>query len=442
MNKPRRSGLRRVLSWFRPSQRSRWTRSGVGYVLVWAGLLTTGLYQQINLLLLTAGLAAGPIVASFFLSASMLRRLSLSRRAPDYVFAGEPLILDYTLENQRRRTAALAIEVVDELTPVDRAIPGTQSVEPRVVFERVPCGQSARLRWKSLSPVRGRYEFNLLEMITRSPFGLLERRESNPRRGSLIVYPGIGRLTRRWSQLYRESIETRRGRRHDRSAQQQEYHGLREYRPGDSMRWIHWRTTARIGRPMVREFEQQSEQELAILLDPWLPRSRVTADQRRALEDAIRFTASVCFETCRQSGRRFLLGWTGPSPEIRQGPSSVKLLHQMLEPLAIMRGSSEGQLSALLDAIPTAMLRDSLLVIVSTRPVNLAEEAERSTRLAETSLRGLAARAIVLDASRGELDPFIQFPERPALGPQSEVPEQKSAGEKPVADPLIVELGP
>jgi uncharacterized protein (DUF58 family) len=407
----------RLLSWFRPSQRSRWTRSGLGYLLVWVGLLFTGLYQQVNLLLLTAGLAAGPIVASFFLSAAMLRRLTLTRRAPEYVFAGEPLVLDYMLQNRRGATAALAIDVIDEITPADRGIPGAVKIRPRVMFERVPAGQVARLRWKGPSPVRGRYTLDLLEMVTRSPFGLLERREAASRSESLIVYPAVGRLTRRWTQLYRDSIEARRGRRHDRSAQQQEYHGLREYRPGDSMRWIHWRTTARIGRPMVREFEQQSEQEVAVLLDPWLPRSKVSAEQREALEAAIRFAATVCFEICKHSGRRFLLGWTGPTPGLRHGPSSVKLLHEMLEPLAVMRGTSEGQLSALIDAMPVAMLRDALIVIVSTRPVNLAEEAERSARLAEASIRGLAGRSLVLDASRRDLDPFVQFPERPEPPP-------------------------
>src|SRR5436305_9628133 len=98
--------------------------------------------------------------------------------------------------------------------------------------------------------------------------------------------------------MHRESTQTKRGRRHDRSAQQQEYHGLRDYRAGDSPRWIHWRTSARVGKPMIKEFEQQSEQDLAILLDPWLPRSKVTAEQRATLELMIRFAATVCLETC------------------------------------------------------------------------------------------------------------------------------------------------
>ena len=45
--------------------------------------------------------------------------------------------------------------------------------------------------------------------------------------------------------------------------------------------WIHWRTSARRGELMVKEFEQQNEQDLAILIDPWLPRTKVAAGAAR-----------------------------------------------------------------------------------------------------------------------------------------------------------------
>ncbi len=130
---------------------------------------------------------------------------------------------------------------------------------------------------------------------------------------------------------------------------------------------------------MVKEFEQQHEQDLAILLDPWLPRTKITPEQRDVLEEAIKFAATLCFETCRHPGRRLLLGWTGATPGVRQGPASVKLLHEFLEQLATLRSSSEGDLSALLDVIPPSTLRESFLIVVSTRPINLMEEAERSS---------------------------------------------------------------
>jgi uncharacterized protein (DUF58 family) len=397
-----------------PTQRLLWTREGAGYVVVWVTLLVVGLSQQINLILLVAGLAAGPVVASIFASASMLRRLRVSRRVPSYVFSGDPLKLDYTLENGRRWMAALALLIEDDLVPLDRSVAGAVSLTPRVFFARVPGRDRARESWQGISPGRGKYRFRMLDLVTRSPFGLLERRVTTIEPDQLIVYPKVGQLTRRWQHLQRQAVETRRGQRHDRSSQQQEYHGLRDYRPGDSPRWIHWRTSARLGQPMVKEFEQQNEQDLAILLDPWLPRTKVTPEQREALEQMIRFAATVCLETCRHQGRRLLLGWTGPSPGVRQGPSSVKLLHELLEQLAVMRSSSEGTLAALLDAIPPSTLREAILIIVSTRPINLIEEAERSARLSGATSRGLLGRVVLLDASAGDLDEFVQFSESTA----------------------------
>ena len=426
-----RSPLRRFTRWLIwnlwPNQRLRWTREGVAYFFVWLGLLVTGLLQQINLILLVAGLAAGPMVGSIFVSAAMLRKLKLSRRVPSYVFSGEPLSIDYTLENDRRWSAALALILDDEMSPADRSVSGPTGVLPEVFFPRVAGRSKARVRWQGVAPRRGKYRFRTLELATRSPFGLLERRVSIGEVAQLTVYPAIGQLTRRWQHVHREASETRRGTRHDLSTQQQEYHGLRDYRPGDSPRWIHWRTSARLGQPMVKEFEQQHEQDLAILIDPWLPRTKVSAEQREALEEAIKFAATVCFETCRHPGKRLLLGWGGPTPGVRQGPSSVKLLHEFLEQLATLRPSPEASLSALLDVVPPSTLRESFLIVVSTRPVNLMEEAERSTRLSATGFRGLLGRVTLLDASKGDLANLIQFGNSPGtmkatggLSPDSE----------------------
>jgi uncharacterized protein (DUF58 family) len=386
----------------------------LGYLLVWFGLLLTGLYHQINLILLVAGLAAGPILASFVSSAAMLRKLRVTRRVPAYVFADEPLPLDYTLENDRRKTAALALVVEDDLVPLDRAVAGSTSLAPQVFFSQVRGQERMRVRWQGPSPARGKYLFRSLELVTRSPFGLMERRVTITAPDQLLVYPTVGQLTRRWHVVERQVSETSRGQRHDRRALQQEYHGLREYRSGDSPRWIHWRTTARIGKPMIKEFEQQHQQDLAVLIDPWLPRSKVTPGQRESLEQVIRFAATVCLETCRHRGRRLLLGWTGPTPGVRQGPASVKLLHELLEQLAVMRPAPEGSLGALLDALPPASLREAVLIIVSTRPVNLLEEAEHSARLSGGVARGLLGRVMLLDASRGDLTELIQFAESPS----------------------------
>ena len=159
---------------------------------------------------------------------------------------------------------------------------------------------------------------------------------------------------------------------------------------------------------MVKEFEQQNEQELALLIDPWLPRTRVSPELRDAMELAVTLAATVCLETCRRQGRRLIVGWTGAAPGVCVGQASVKLLHELLEQLAVLRPATEGTLAELLDLLPAAALRDSLLIIVSTRPIHLAEEAERSSRLSSPSSRKFMGRAIVLNAAAGELDDLIR----------------------------------
>jgi uncharacterized protein (DUF58 family) len=158
-----------------PTERTIMTREGYYYFGVMAILLTAGLFQQVNLILLVATLAAGPFLTSWIGSRSLLRRLSVIRRVPVYVFAGDPLVVDYTLENGKRFTAAIAMFMEDTLASVDRAV-ATVALSPRVFFPRVAAQGRARIRWQGASPRRGKYRFRDLDLGTRAPFGFVERR--------------------------------------------------------------------------------------------------------------------------------------------------------------------------------------------------------------------------------------------------------------------------
>ena len=304
-----------------PTQRQILTREGFIYFCVAVALLGAGLLHQVNLILLVFTLSAGPFLASIFGGRAMLHRLSVQRRLPAYVFSGEPLIIDYTVENGRRWFAALAVFLEDSLVPVDRSISGATNVTPRVFFARIAGRDRLRLRWAVEEP-RPR-QVSASRSGSGHPVTLRAGRASRHDRAStikMLVYPRIGHLTRRWFQIQRQATENRQGQRHDSSAQQVEYHGLRGYRSGDSPRWIHWRTSARRGELMVKEFEHQNEQDLAILIDPWLPRSKAGAEQREAIEQAISFAATLCVETARHQGRRIVLGWTGAARECGKVP--------------------------------------------------------------------------------------------------------------------------
>lgn len=449
MAKPARSfwhGIwHKAVDWLMPRERLKTTPEGMLYWVSCLVLAIVGWYQQINLILLICGMVAGPIVTSFFMSTAMLRKVRIKRRLPSHVFAGDELAIDYVLDNSARKSAVLALTLTDEWVPLD-PVPGAVKLSPRVFFSRVAGGTRNRTRWQTVAPSRGRYRAQAVTLLTRFPFGLMERSSQVPLSETIVVYPRIGRLTRKWQLMQRESSQTRRGQRHDRSAQQQEYHGLRDYRPDDSPRWIHWRTSARINQLMIKEFEQQSEQDLVILLDPWSPRHRATDVMKANVELAIEFAASLCVDLCRRERRRLTLGWTGAVPDLRQGPASVRLLHEMLSCLATVKPNHDLSIHQLLEIMPPATLREAIFIIVSTRPMQWSDEFSRSERLRSASGRGLANRIVFLDASTGALEPLLEFDHRgskPRLeqGPEPLAAEVDSeaaqlAGVPPTTTPL------
>ena len=128
---------RRLVDALWPTQRQILTREGFIYFCVSVALLGGGLLHQVNLILLVFTLSAGPFLASIFGGRTMLRRLNVQRRLPTYVFSGDRLIIDYTVENGRRWFAALALFLEDSMVPVDRSVSGATNVTPRIFFARV-----------------------------------------------------------------------------------------------------------------------------------------------------------------------------------------------------------------------------------------------------------------------------------------------------------------
>lgn len=135
-----------------------------------------------------------------------------------------------------------------------------------------------------------------------------------------------------------------------------ELFGVREYQTGDSLRRIHWRSSARHGQLVVREFEPPGVQTLALLLDPE-PATTEVADQ------IARIAASEAWDCLRDGGR--VVMW-GPGLEASQSPRD---LWGLLEWLArYPNGPSDPS-----DRLPSS---GEEVVLVTAGDRRIAEEAE------------------------------------------------------------------
>src|SRR5690606_38054331 len=112
-------------------------------------------------------------------------------------------------------------------------------------------------------------------------------------------YPRLGRLAPRWNRERSRAAELARRHEPRRGSFDDEFHHLREHRWGDNPRSIHWRSSARQGQLMVREFQENREPDLVLLLDLWAPPHPADEQQDR-VELAVSFAATVCVEQLRR----------------------------------------------------------------------------------------------------------------------------------------------
>jgi uncharacterized protein (DUF58 family) len=108
----------------------------------------------------------------------------------------------------------------------------------------------------------------------------------------------------------------------------EEFVSLREYRPGDPLRHIHWRSWARLGRPIVREFQDESFPRHALILDTF-----ATAAQSEAFEEAVSVAASFACTVDTQESLLDLL-FAGPQAVCFTTGRGLGQAEQALEILA------------------------------------------------------------------------------------------------------------
>ena len=110
---------------------------------------------------------------------------------------------------------------------------------------------------------RGLHRFEQLEVATRAPFGLFEKSRPLDAPAELVVFPRkIAAPPARPRALAREGEQPE-----DRIGQGLEVHSLRDHRAGEDARTIHWKSSARAGRLIGVDREQERRRRVCVLLD-------------------------------------------------------------------------------------------------------------------------------------------------------------------------------
>jgi uncharacterized protein (DUF58 family) len=244
-------------------------------------------------------------------------------------------------------------------------------------------------------------------MSTKFSLGLVRRTQYVEQYDELTVYPRLGRLTPLWARREGEAAEGRRRTTPAHGSLEGEYHGLRDFRTGDAKRWIHWRTSARRGQLMIRQFEQQRNQDLCLLIDLWQP-EWPTPRHLENVELAVSFAATVISDRCRRAGNYLLLGAATRELSFARGPASSAFLKDTMERLAMAEADHNDRLPELLTQALDEVRPGTSIVLVGTRPADLSHPKRFEALWKDPRRKAWAGRILTIDAGSSQLDEYFQ----------------------------------
>lgn len=229
-------------------------------VLIALGIVPAVLAVRSRGALLVAAAWDAALVMLLIVEAAAARGkgLEVDRTLPDKICLGEENACSVTVRNFRGLPAR--VRVVEGWPAEFQATPGT--------LDLVVPGHDARAAAYMLRPGgRGEFDLGPAQVWIRSPLGLVERRFEFGDTLKVRVYPNLKDL-RRYDLLSRRRLLTQHGiRAVRRIGEGREFERLREYTPGDELRNIDWKATARRRRPATRVHETERGQSVLILLD-------------------------------------------------------------------------------------------------------------------------------------------------------------------------------
>ncbi|MFA6957400.1 MAG: DUF58 domain-containing protein [Thermoanaerobaculia bacterium] len=234
----------------------RLTKIGGGYLLFTFVIGFAALNTGNNSLYIALSAMLGLLIASGIASKDGLRAIDVEVAHLAEAFAGKPANGTIRVRNRSRLW-----------TVRDLIITGPHLAEP-VLVPVVERRDSTQVSATFLFERRGRVNLTRVDLYTRFPFALFTKKRRVQLTGGAIVYP---RLLA--DDTMRNDFAPAMGDRNPRNAAGpgSEIFAFREYVRGDSLRHVHWKKSASLGRWVMKQSQQEANPIVAITFDPCLP---------------------------------------------------------------------------------------------------------------------------------------------------------------------------
>ncbi len=275
---------------------------GMVYIALMIFMGLAAMNSQANLLFGVFGLMIGVMVISGVISRAVLSRLRIGRQMPETAVVGQPLKIGYECKNLKRFWPSFSVTIAE--------LDGSEAFvrQPVAYMLHAAARQTAIAPTEAMPRRRGLHALDRLQISTSFPFGFIKRARERRLHDTLLVYPALGRVSLRLL-MHCRSSEQGWAQSRPQSGGSNEFYGVKEFRAGESPRFIHWKRSARTGVLVSKEMTRIAPPRLALLVDTCLGADDPTS--RAAVERAIAMAASVASHALDGGMVVGLCGWSG-----------------------------------------------------------------------------------------------------------------------------------
>ncbi|WP_137819878.1 DUF58 domain-containing protein [Pseudomonas sp. 2FG] len=322
-------------------------------------------------------------------------------------------------------------------------------------FEQLPQrielhpGERTQFSYRVRPLVRGHFSFPRCELSLPSPLRLWQGRRHLELAAETRVYPDFARLYGAQLLAVDDWLSQLGVRQRPRRGLGLEFHQLREFRDGDTLRQIDWKATARKRTPIAREYQDERDQQIIFLLDCGR-RMRSQDGDLSHFDHALNACLLLSYVALRQGDAVGLATFAGEQPRFVapvKGPAQLSVLLNAVYDLESSQRPAD--FAAAVDSLLARQRRRALVVLVS----NLRDEDDEEL-LAALKRLGRQHRVLLTSLREEVLDKLRQVPVQgyenaltycgtvDYLNARAGLHERLAAHGVPVLDARPSELGP
>nr|WP_279611333.1 DUF58 domain-containing protein [Thermostichus vulcanus] len=269
---------------FRFPRRFRSTRIGRRFIGITLLVSIAAFNTGNNPLYLLLGMLLSLILISGMICDATLKDLDVSRQLPSRIFAGQPVLVGLTLTNRKRRLPSFSLQVSERIEGLKR------EDWPSSYILRADAQASVNTFYRHIFPQRGVWQLQGFEIASSFPFELFRKTVEIADPQPVIVFPQPAPVQGlRVLDFLSGGSQLR-----PQPGQEGDYLSLRQYRPQEDVRSIHWKISAKRDQLIAREFERPRSQAITLCFENrWQPQGETPEAHRNQLERAVERCAGI-----------------------------------------------------------------------------------------------------------------------------------------------------